>query len=115
MTPLEEARAIHERDGLDFGTVLEHYLRHGWVLSTPKVFVMAIATQRARIDAQWPSYVTVDDCWYVGCRVGDIASAWAFEPYPLPWYAFQKRGSRLHIWPRHRLRDLTSRHLVAKG
>lgn len=104
MSPLEQARAIYEADGLDFGRAVEAYLREGCVYCTPTAFVMAVAGVR---------FGTQPDCWFVAVRTGDIAECWRFEPFPLPWYCFTKKGSRLHYWPRDRIRALTSRHLAS--
>lgn len=115
MTPYEQAVAIWAADGMDLPAALSFYERHGVVRKDPRFFIAAIpvrvADLRSRVFRPVP---TADaDCWFIGVRTGDITACWNFEPVALPFYAFQKRGKGLHIWPRARIRALTSRHLVA--
>lgn len=57
----------------------------------------------------------VYDCWLMIALAGDMTKAWDHEPFPLPWYAFERQHhgrNRLSIWPRARLKTLTCRHRV---
>jgi len=115
MTPFEQAAEIYAADGMRLEDKLPYYRRYGVVYHTDRCFLAAVPVRTADLRGGLFCAVKADvaDCWFMAVRTGDISAAWDFEPYPLPFYAFQKRGSRLHIWPRDRIRALTSRHLVA--
>lgn len=115
MTPYGQAQLVHARSSaVPFLEYVEHHLKNGYVVSTPKFFWMAITTRHDQL-AQGANPYDIraknPDCWYLSLLAGDMALAWLYEPFPLTYYAFHReRGlrKRLSIWPRHRLRARTT-------
>lgn len=102
MTPVERAKAICERAGDDFREVVEAHMLHGWLFSTPDLF-LAIRPVPSEADisdlwAQWPR----EQCnaWFVWIGVGSVQGALRLMPYELPlvgWYR-ANRGWRGNHW-----------------
>lgn len=92
---------------------LEAHLVHGWVFSTPELFLMGRVVRH-----DWPEDRILDpwdtdeagDCWHVWLCSGDILEALAMMPFPLPWVSYQRRNvlrvveaGRLLRWGRSQL------------
>lgn len=108
MSPFERMAEALVRDGSP--RPLAHYIAiaqdFGFARWDDRVFVAAWPVRR---------FQNAPDCWYVALLAGDLAHAWEFEPYPLPWIAFERgheSEKRLSVWPRGRIRALTGCHLV---
>lgn len=115
MSPFERMVQLHEREpeAQPFGDYVAWHLRHGFVFSTPEVFLMAVAVVKTELrNGRHPPQVALakPDCWLVSSLAGDLAAAWALEPYPLPWFAFTRRRGRktnLKFWPRNLIKRKT--------
>lgn len=115
MSPYEHARELCEQEAPgSFGKYLEFHLTKGHVVSTPKTFMMLLATNRAFLLAGMNPYLPFTgraDTWYISFFAGDMAEGWRFEPSALRYYAFHRDHSlrkRLSIWPSYRLKNRTA-------
>ena len=115
MSPYEAIEAHYGREGVAFDEEIARYQQHGFASWNRDFFLMAVPVRLADLRGHpWrvsPAMLAGEDTWLIGGMAGDMSKAWAAEPYPLPWFAFE-RGKRLHIVRRDRIRRLTSRHLV---
>lgn len=112
MSPFEAIGAHYIRQGVSFAHALEACMRWGFVESKGDYHLMAIPTRRVWLDYGLHAACPIEeqaDTWFIMGMAGDMEKAWSAEPYPLPWFAFE-RGKRLHIWRRERIRALTLRH-----
>lgn len=112
MTPFDAAIAIYDREPCfrTFDEDLRLHLAHGYVVSTPRVFVMARAVESKGADS-----MIVDpamngwlfpDCWHVHILAGDMAEALSFMPFELPLVSFQRKNV-LRFWPLASIKRLT--------
>ena len=115
MSPLQQIVAHYESERASFVEAYTVCHEYGFVSDQREYFLMAVRCMRCDLERernQWPTRVVIDlrgDAWFIAGMAGDMEAAWASEPCPLPWFAFE-RGKRLHIWPRERIRALTLRH-----
>lgn len=98
---------------MDFERARKRCLCYGFVADMPEYFLMAVPVWRFILTHGTCTPAKPGDCWFIYGMAGDMVKSWEAEPYRLPWFAFE-RGKQLHIWPRDRIRALTSCHLVAK-
>lgn len=91
------------------------HLRHGYVFSTPSLFLMGRAV---RHDAAPEQIVNPEiefgpdaDAWMVYCATGvcGLDKFLDYEPYPLPFIGWE-RDNQLRFWPRERLIDVARRN-----
>lgn len=102
MNPAFQAAEVYrsEPSSHTFWEVLDFYLAHGWVHSTPDFFVMGRPVSR-----EWPDEVIVDpihneefeltkrhDCWHIALMAGDLVAARNMLPFPLPFVSFERRN-----------------------
>lgn len=85
MTPIEQAKMVYLNDPectRVFEEDLGECLRHGYVFSTPRYFVMGYPTK---------------DAWFVwmAVGVGALKQLMQLIPYELPYIVFHRRGNRL--------------------
>lgn len=114
MTPFEKASRLYEGETeCTLAGDLEFHLRHGYVVNTPALFMLARAVRRDSApygpsDRQaWASC----DTWLVWCMAGDIREAMAFAPcHPrIKWVAFARKGTiKFHEFQKIRTRLLQS-------
>ena len=94
LNPAEQAAALCRARGGDFREELEAYLLHGYVFSTPDLFLMGRAMPRSA-DASdlWVSYPVEEcDAWFVWLGVGDALRLLELMPFPLPWIGWARQG-----------------------
>lgn len=79
MTPYEQARAVYQKEWCAklFEEDLEHYLRHGFVVSLPDIFAMVKQE---------------GDTWVIGLLAGDLRKAFDYLPFYLPYIRFERRN-----------------------
>ena len=85
----ECARTFHEDLAL--------HLMHGFVFSTPEVFVMgrAVSSQAHEdliVDASYCFESWQCDCWHVYLLAGSMVNAWRLMPYPLPMFSLERKN-----------------------
>lgn len=98
MTPVERAAAVYRSEPCahTFRADLEFYLLNGFVCSRPDYFVMGRPVMRhASQDLivghyRFPSGAC--DCWHVALHSGNVARAWDFLPWDLPWVSFEREN-----------------------
>lgn len=116
MTPYEAARAIYQSEpcARTFEEDLLLHMKHGYVISTPRVFLMArpvwsVADDYQIVDASYllpGSHESVGDCWHIHVLAGDMAEALSFMPFELPFVSFQRKNV-LRFWPLASIKRLT--------
>jgi hypothetical protein len=99
LSPWERARGVYA-DGKSprtFEWDLILHFEHGFVFSTPEVFVMgrpvrssAPAADILNPDKNWPRAEC--DCWHVWLCAGDVRGALRLMPWPLPLASFERGG-----------------------
>jgi len=105
----DKARAAFyaEPTDLDFDQVVQwHHRPLGYVIKTPKAFILA-----REINLNRPSAAIFDDLWltepsenlHVTLAVGDLTELATLIPDHIKTISFQKRGYRLHVIPVARL------------
>jgi hypothetical protein len=106
MTPFERAaRFYSDQDRLT--EVVEAHFLHGYVISTPEIFVVA-----RRVVSLWPDEMLADirrvdpdgDCWHVELFAGDMEAVLAAMPFPLPFVSFHRRDRSAKVYPLERVR-----------
>jgi hypothetical protein len=114
MTPFDQAAQLYERFSCTatFAEHLEWYLQHGYVFSTPQLFLMGRPVELSSFHHEKllqhdPAHC---DCWYVHLFAGDLSS-WTW-PYPLPYLAWHRmkdasRGRQLRVYPAERIVSCT--------
>lgn len=101
MPPFHAAQAVYEREpcARPFYEDLHHHLEHGHVISSPALFAMA-RTVYHDWPHEWlrqPWRTAPDgDCWMVWLVAGDLSEAFARQPFPLPWLAYE-RGNVMRV------------------
>lgn len=95
INPIAKARAVYDREACarSFEEDLEAHLLHGWVISTPDMFIMGrpvLKTAPAHILDPWWPFGDEADCWHVWLAAGDLRAMWAHLPFPLPWISFER-------------------------
>ncbi len=94
MTPAEEAKAVCERAGEDFREVVEAHMLHGWLFSTPDLFLAArpVPSQADVSDlwAEWPRERC--DAWFIRLSVGSMWQALSLMPFDLPLVGWYRAG-----------------------
>lgn len=102
--PFREAMAVYGREpcARPFTEDLEAHMRHGWVISTPTIFLMA-----RPVRSDWPDSVVLNpwelteapDAWHVWLAAGEWREAFSHAPFPLRWVSFQRRNIlHRHDW-----------------
>lgn len=117
-SPFERMAELHAREpeACPFGDYVAWHLRHAFLFSSPESFLMCIPVVKADLEAgrRPPAPLRgIPDCWYISGLAGDMKAAWAFEPFPLEWFAFDraKHGTkRLSFHRRSRIQAKTNRH-----
>lgn len=105
----DQARAAFyaEPTELDFDQAVQlHHRPLGYVIKTPKAFILA-----REINLNRPSAAIVDDLWltepsenlHVTLAVGNLSELAPLIPENIKTISFQKHGYRLHIVPVERL------------
>ena len=117
MTPAELAAAVYQQEpcARSFREDLEAHLLHGYVFSTPDVFLMIRPVDRGWRDQivdptknpEWIKPWSPPDCWHVYLAAGDIQEMWKFLPYPLEFVSYE-RSNRLRIVRFQQFRRLCS-------
>jgi hypothetical protein len=78
--PIEIARIIYRKAGIDFAAALENHLRDGSVIALPWLFMMFSAVQLE----QGPA-------WQIDVAVGNLAEVCGRLPFYLPYVVFYRR------------------------
>lgn len=94
MIPLIHAIRLRHEDGGDFAAELRAHLVHGYVISTPRIFLMGRPCPRfadvSDLSRSWP--ISECDAWFVWVAVGDIRELVEAMPFFLPWIGFYRQG-----------------------
>ena len=103
MNAFLKAIEVYQRESCarTFNEDLSWYLEHGFVFSRPDLFMMG------RPVSQYAGYDAITglfkfnskacDCWHVHLFAGNIAPAFQFMPWSLPWISFE-RNNELRFW-----------------
>lgn len=117
LSPIDQCQGIFGRHGVDFPALLELHYRHGYVISTPEVFVMGRAVNR-----RWTTQLIRDpsvgwdvayrptlkpDAWWLHGFWGDASKLWPMMPYTLPYVGFEKFDEIPRFYPLETLRRFT--------
>ncbi len=95
---LEQQPEVHDRDmGEQFVEDHRLHLLHGYVFSTPTLFVMGRPIDRFD---DWPRLKDPlvrypperENCWWLFLLAGEAREAWRYLPYPLPYIGWERRG-----------------------
>ncbi len=73
---------------------IEAHFLHGWVISTPELFLMA-----RPVRSDWSDDVVLNpfrlsdspDMWHVWLAAGDWRQAFRLAPFPLPWVSIERK------------------------
>ena len=101
--PFEAAKRYYSQPGMmPLESYLELYLRYGYVLSTPAMFVMARPVCRAWspediLDFFQPAFPPGADTWHVEFASGDLGRMFGYFPFPLRWISFERGDGRLRF------------------
>ncbi len=99
MTPAEQAAAVYDREDCQrtFRQDVELHMLHGYIFSTPDVFVMGRPVNK---DA--PHSLIVDpshvfpreqwNCWLLYLAAGRLGDFWRWEPFPLDFIAWERKN-----------------------
>lgn len=96
---------IEEPSAVDFQDVLASHLLYGYVYSTPESFIMA---RPVNINALHEEILDPNadfdspNAWFIYAAAGTLESFLAIEPYPLPFFGWEKRN-RIRFWQRERV------------
>jgi len=97
MTPVEQAKAVYDREecARSFREDFEAHLLGGYVTSTPEYFAMARPVIRAADAADivnpWVTFDREDcDAWLIYLAAGDLAQLIAAPPFHLPWIGWER-------------------------
>lgn len=99
MTPVERAAAVYDREhcARSFKEDLEAHLLHGWVISTPSLFLMArpvsIKASREDIVNPWINDFSDVDSWHLYLFSGSLMSAFKYAPFTLPYVSYERENS----------------------
>lgn len=99
MTPIERAAAVYQTEpcARTFVRDLELHFLHGYVVSTPQLFMMGRPVCRC-----WPHARIVDpsfnirarrNCWHVYLASGDLARMFDLMPFPLLFISFERMNA----------------------
>ena len=113
-TPYERAILVYQQEkcARPFEVDLALHLAHGYVIAMPDVFVMGRPVRRdAPVDEIHDPAKTFDlpDCWWVWLAAGNLARILDLEPFPLPYYGFERDNE-----PRFYRREQLIRHVERK-
>lgn len=97
MTPIQKAIAVYEQEPCvrSFYEDLALHFEHGYVISTPKAFVMGrpvdrYASEQCILD---PSYsFQTQNAWLVWLAAGDLRHVLGLMPFPLPWIGYERNN-----------------------
>jgi hypothetical protein len=97
MTPVQRAAAVYSREDCarSFKEDVEAHLLHGWVISTPEVFLLArkvdhAAPQDQIINPWFNSWEKEPDSWHLYLFSGSLMSAFKCAPYPLEYVSYER-------------------------
>ena len=108
---LEKAIEVYDREPgpRSFSDDFALYLTHGYVISTPRCFVMGRPVDsKAPLETVLCPWIQHEnpDCWWIGLMAGDITEAFRFLPGKLKKIGFEKNN-------KPRFYDLERFHNVA--
>ena len=109
MTPYEIAQSVYEQEDCarSMKEDLQLHVRHGFVFITPSAFLIGRPVRKdaphGEILSPWVQFQD-PDCWlvYLAAGEGSLQTFARLEPYPLPWFAWE-RDNRLRFYERSRL------------
>lgn len=115
MSPFEQAQAIYRREPCQrlFTEDLFSHLQRGFVFTTPEFFIMGrgVVKGAPQSDIVNPSVIFRRedwDCWMIYLMAGDMAKAWGILPWPLKWFAFERKNE-LRFYPADQIARLSRR------
>lgn len=106
MSPFEQAVDVYRREpcARSFIEDFEAHLLHGWIFSTPAIFLMARPVRSdSPVDVVLNPFSLPDDpdTWHVWLAAGNWREALRLAPFPLPWVSFERRNQlRRYAWNR---------------
>lgn len=101
MTPIQQAKAICEADGVDFAALLDAHALRGCIYVGPDAFGLV-----RPVDSGSPMREVLDpwhvphrpDMWWITLAVGSLPRLLSLLPYRLPLVGWERRD-RLHSCP----------------
>jgi hypothetical protein len=107
LSPYELARQVYEKEpcARDFYTDVDLHLRYGCVFVTSNIFLLGRPVQRNAPYEQITHPGTQfdrPDCWLIYLASGDFREFFKYEPYPLPWFCWE-RNNKLRFYLRERV------------
>jgi hypothetical protein len=104
MAPIESAMLVYATEPCyrTFQEDLTLHLLHGYVISTPEVFIMGRPVNKDaehRLITDPTVWFYDPDCWLVHLAAGDINQFFRHEPYQLEWFGWQ-RANKLRFYNR---------------
>lgn len=106
-SPYELAESVYQSEpcARSFMEDLRLHMLHGYVFNTPRLFLMGRSVSKLG-DAGSIVDPTVSfnnaDCWHIYLAAGDLSEFFKFEPFPLPWFSWE-RNNKLRFYRRERL------------
>ncbi len=102
MSPYEKAKEIYWQEPCanTFRVDLEFHFRHGYVISTPRIFMMFRQVERwsdPELIVNPEAEFVGGDCWHVHVAAGDMTEMLEHFPFPKPWISFERKNDlRFH-------------------
>jgi hypothetical protein len=90
---------------VEFHEVLASHLLYGYVFALPNSFMLA---RPVRSDASEDEILDCNrdfknpDAWFIYAASGDLLEFLEVEPFPLPYFGWQKRN-RVRFWKREKV------------
>lgn len=99
MTPFEKAADVYRNEwcARSFKEDLALHFQFGWVISSPRFFVMGRPVCRwwessEIVNPECRVFLDSPDCWHVWLAAGDLKEALKFLPFPLPYISFERKN-----------------------
>jgi hypothetical protein len=112
LSPIDECHRVFREKGVDFPALLELHYRHGYVVSTPEVFVMGRPVERDALpeEIRDPAFNIWNhpDAWWFHGFWGNPHVLWRMMPFDLPYVGWEKFDMNLRFYPLADLRRFTN-------
>lgn len=103
-TPLLRAAEVYEKEvcknSFDLDVAL--YLKFGYVIATPQVFLMGRPVEKGASYQQLMDLThqfESPDCWWIFLAAGNLKEFFRYEPFPLPYFGWE-RSNKPRYWKR---------------
>lgn len=101
LSPHARAKAVYDNEpcARTFLQDLELHLTSGYVFSTPRIFLLGRPVPRSAdprdiVDpvVDFAAMGSKLDCWHVYLAAGDLLEFFRFEPFPLPYFSWEREN-----------------------